>query len=74
VKGLEEIRVRVEERHAENRRRFDIIDANIASLSTDVKSLLDTRSFSRGIWRTVTIVAAIISAAVSVVMAWVRNH
>lgn len=64
---LAEIRVRVEERHAENQRRFDDIDRKL-------DDLLATRSFTKGLWKAVTIAAMIVSTTVSLAIAYIRGH
>lgn len=54
-------------RHEENKQTLAIIAA-------DVKSLLESRSYSRGIWKTVTVIATVVSGSISIVIAIMRGH
>lgn len=50
-----------DERHAENKQ-------TLQEIREDVKSLLDSRSFARGIWRAAAIVGAVAGACISYVV------
>lgn len=71
------LEARVEARHSEYMRRFDELETKISDVGKDVKSLLDSRSFSRGrkvgIWTTVTLVAGMVAFAISTAIAWFRS-
>ena len=65
---------KVEARHEENLRRLKNVEDKVDEVGRDVKSLLESRSFSRGIWRTATIIATVVSGVISVVIAVLRGH
>ena len=63
---LDVLEARVEERHLENQRRFDVQDEKLDRIEGSVNSLLQTRSFSKGVWK----VVAVISTAIAAIMGW----
>lgn len=70
---LAEMRTRIEERHQENQRRFDLQDEKLDSIEASVNSLLATRSFTKGVVKTVTLLATGIATVVSIIVGWVRG-
>lgn len=54
-------------RHEENKQ-------TLATISADVKSLLESRSYTRGLWKAATIAGAIAGTVISVIVAFVRGH
>lgn len=72
--SLEEVSSRVDERHAENQRRFDFMESALREIQQDVRLLLDSRQFSRGLWKMAGIVAGSVATVVSLAIAWVRGH
>ena len=64
---LSEIKARVEERHTENLRRLNAIDATLQEIRQDVQSLLTSRSYFRGVWKAAGIVGGIVAAAFELV-------
>lgn len=74
---LADIRARVEERHRENLRRLDAIDSRQQSMDTKLDSLLQTRSFTRGVMRAAMGAGGVASVLVTIVIAVVnyfRGH
>ena len=53
--------------------RFDAVDEMLSEIGTDVKSLIGTRSFTKGVWWAFTIIAGAISVVASIAVAWVRG-
>lgn len=53
--------------------RFSAIDTTLAEVQRDVRSLLHSRSFTRGVWRTVVVVASTVSAAIGLAIAWIKG-
>lgn len=53
-------------RHEENKQ-------TLASIAEDVKSLLEYRTFTKGIWRAVVGIAITVSTVVGLVIAWVKG-
>mgnify|MGYP001615718735 CR=1 FL=1 len=53
--------------------RFNTIDEALGSIAKDVKSLIGTRSFTKGVWWTVSIIAVAISTVASIAVAWVKG-
>lgn len=51
----------------------DASDAKLDEISKDVKSLLESRSFTRGVVKMAMVVAGIVSAAVSVLVTFLRG-
>lgn len=51
-------------------KRLDNLEAKVDSIAVDVRSLLETRSFAQGVWKAVVTIAAIVSATVSGIIAW----
>ena len=72
--SVSEISTRVDERHAENQRRFDSIEGTLRELQEDMRLLLDSRQFSRGLWKMAGIVAGSVATVVSLALAWIRGH
>jgi len=72
--SLEEVSSRVDERHAENQRRFDVMEDALREIQKDVRLLLDSRQFARGLWKMAGIVAGSVATVVSLAIAWVRGH
>jgi len=72
--SLAEISTRVDERHAENTRRFDTIEYTLKEIQSDMRLLLDSRQFARGLWKMAGIVAGSVATVVSLVLAWIRGH
>ncbi len=53
--------------------RFDIIDRSLNGIAGDVKSLLQTRSFTKGAWRALVSMAVVVSTVVGLIIAWVKG-
>lgn len=53
--------------------RFNTLDNALHEISHDVKSLLATRSFNKGVWWAVTIIAGSIATVTSMAIAWVKG-
>jgi hypothetical protein len=53
--------------------RFDTIDDSLTSIADDVKSLLQTRSFTKGAWKAIVSIAVAVSTVVGLVIAWVKG-
>ena len=71
---LREISTRVDERHAENQRRFDAVEQSLSEIRDDLRLLLDSRQFARGLWKMAGIVAGSVATVVSLTLAWLRGH
>ena len=57
--------------------RFDKVTTTLTEISTDVKSLLQTRSFTRGVWRAAFTGGGIVAFATTVgfeIIKLVRGH
>jgi hypothetical protein len=52
--------------------RFDAVTTTLQVIAADVKSLLDTRSFTRGVWRAAVIAATVVSTAATVLIEVVK--
>lgn len=72
--SLSEISTRVDERHHENQRRFDAIEYTLQEIQKDMRLLLESRQFARGLWKMAGIVAGSVATLVSLAIAWVRGH
>lgn len=55
-------------------RRFDDLDKTLEGIATDMKSLLATRSFTRGVMRTVVLGSTAISTVIGLVIAYFAGH
>jgi hypothetical protein len=64
---------KVEARHEENLRRFDNIDAQQAIMDDKLDNLLASRSFTRGVLKTVLLGSSAISAIVALIVTWIRS-
>ena len=64
---LGEMRVRVEDRHSENVRRFETIEEMLRGIQGDVQLLLESRQYVRGVWKAAGIVGGIVATAVSII-------
>jgi hypothetical protein len=73
IADLAEIKTRVEERHAENQRRFDAIDARQEQMDKKLDLLIQGRSFLKGVWKTVTVIALVVSTCATFVWHWIRG-
>lgn len=58
---------------ADDRQRFAEVQASLGRIEGHVESLLHSRSFSRGAWRAIVVVATTISALVTLVVTWLRG-
>ena len=70
---LAELAALVSTRHAEYIRRFDALDASQEAIAADVKSLLQSRSFALGVWKTVVLIATAVSTAIALLIAWLKR-
>jgi hypothetical protein len=52
--------------------RFDAVTVALQGIAADVKSLLETRSFTRGVWRAAVIAATVVSTAATLVIEVVK--
>lgn len=57
----------------EDDKRFDALSATLLKIDVNVESLLDTRSFARGVWKTVVLVATVVSTAIGLFAAWLKH-
>ena len=71
--SLSALEARVEERHLENLRRFDTQDLKLDEIKGSVDSLLSTRSFTKGIVKTLTLLAGGVATIVSIIIGWARG-
>jgi len=71
---LGEMRVRVEDRHSENVRRFETIEEMLRGIQSDVQLLLESRQYARGLWKAASLVAGVVATGVSLVLAYFRAH
>ena len=53
--------------------RFNKIDTTLGSIASDVKSLLQTRSFTKGAWKAIVSIASVVSVVVGLIIAWVKG-
>lgn len=53
--------------------RFNTLDKTLHEIHSDVRSLLATRSFNKGVWWAVCIVAGSIATITSIALAWVKG-
>lgn len=71
---LATLEAKVEERHDQNQRRFDELDRKVDGIATDVKVLLSSRSYTRGFWKAVLLVAggagSVAGLIVAVIALW----
>lgn len=58
---------------ADDRQRFAEVQASLYRIEGNVESLMHSRSFSRGVWKTVVVIATTISALVTLVVTWLRG-
>lgn len=66
---------KVEERHRENQRWQSATALALAEMDRKLDSLLASRSFTKGIWKAVTIIALTVSALGTLAMSWfTRGH
>jgi hypothetical protein len=49
-------------------------NVKLDGISLDVKSLLESRSFTRGVLRTATAVSTVVSVIIGLVVAYLRGH
>lgn len=56
--------------------RFRALTGLVNSIATDVKSLLESRTFSKGVWKTVVYASTAVSTVVGLIVAWLsaRGH
>ena len=53
--------------------RFNKIDGALSSIADDVRSLLQTRSFTKGAWKAIVTIAGATSVIVGLIIAWVKG-
>ena len=53
--------------------RFNTIDESLTGIAADVKSLLHTRSFTKGAWKAIVTIAGATSVIIGLVIAWVKG-
>ncbi len=61
---------KVEERHRENKQWQVAMDGKVDNITAKIDSLLASRSFSKGIWKAVTVLALLVSAVGTVIAQW----
>ena len=71
--SLHALEVKVEERHQENLRRFDTQDVKLDAIQESVNSLLETRSFTKGVVKTASLIATGIATVVSIIVGWIKG-
>ena len=70
VRELAGLGARVDERHAENQRQFAALVAGQADANAKLDSLLESRTFVRGIWKAVLFVSSAVSTAIGLTIAY----
>lgn len=65
---------KVEERHRENQRWQSVMDTKVDVIDNKLDSLLASRSFTKGIWKAVTVIAFSASAIVTFVVTWWKGY
>jgi hypothetical protein len=65
----EEVRAHI---RADNE-RFNTIDKSLGSIADDVRSLLQTRSFTKGAWKAIVTIAGATSVVIGLIIAWVKG-
>lgn len=53
--------------------RFVALTALVTSIATDVKSLLDSRSFTRGAWKAIVMAASAAGAMAGLIISYLRH-
>jgi hypothetical protein len=53
--------------------RFNTIDKSLGSIADDVRSLLQTRSFTKGAWKAIVTIAGATSVVIGLIIAWVKG-
>ena len=53
--------------------RFNKVDGALDEIASDVRSLLQTRSFTRGAWKAIVTIASTTSVIVGLIIAWVKG-
>jgi hypothetical protein len=57
--------------------RFAALTALVTSVANDVKSLLDSRSFTRGVWKAASVAGGSVGGAVAIttlIISYLRGH
>lgn len=57
--------------------RFESLTKLVTSIASDVKSLLESRSFTRGVWRAASVAGGSVGGIVAVlalIISWLRGH
>ena len=70
---LASIQTQVEDHILADRAAFDAIQATLLEIRGDIKSLLETRSMARGLWRAASVTGGILTA-VGAVVAWLIGY
>ncbi|HEV8714132.1 MAG TPA: hypothetical protein VGX03_15060 [Candidatus Binatia bacterium] len=73
INRFDELSAEIRTHITDDNRRFDTLDETLKEIGKDVKSLLATRSFSKGIWWAVSTIAGGIAVVASIVVGWVRG-
>lgn len=71
---LEGLNATLQAHTAEDARRFEEMSGKLDSIGTDVKSLLESRSFSRGAWKAIVTAASAAGAAAGLLITYLRGH
>lgn len=53
--------------------RFNKIDHTLGGIASDVRSLLQTRSFTKGAWKAIVTIAGATSVIIGLIIAWVKG-
>lgn len=64
---VNEVLVELREHVKQDHERFETQGKKLEEIHTDVRSLLESRSFLRGAWRTITVIAGIVATIVTLV-------
>jgi hypothetical protein len=51
-------------------KRFSELTVLVTTISTDIRSLLDTRTLHRGMWKMITLVGTTVSAVTTLIIMW----
>lgn len=51
-------------------KRFDKLEAKLDDIDVNVRSLMESRAFTRGVLKGVAVLAGIVSTVVSIIIGW----
>ena len=71
---IAEVYAKLEEHAKSDKEHFDAQDKKLEAIHADVKSLLDSRSFARGAWKAITIIAGATATVVTLLAKAIGGH